>query len=110
MSSSASPWLLRAVPRAAIFATGIAELAGGDLLYGAFCFIALALTLVPAMYARRIDAGVPIELELALLWLMFADMTLGNWLGLYQLSWYDKALHLSSSALVAMLGFLAIYV
>ncbi|HEX5059651.1 MAG TPA: hypothetical protein VFV99_09845 [Kofleriaceae bacterium] len=108
--SSSQPWVLRAMPRAAILATAVAEVITGDLLYGGFCFVALLLTLVPAIHARRIAAGVPLELELALLWLMIADMTLGNSLGLYQLHWYDKALHLSSSVLVALMGFLAIYV
>jgi hypothetical protein len=82
----------------------------GDIAYGAFCLVALALTLIPAIRARRIDAGVPLELELVLLWFMVTDMTLGNLLGLYQLPYYDKALHLGSSILVAMIGFLAIYV
>jgi hypothetical protein len=108
--SAVRPWITRLVPRGAILITAIAEMASGDLLYGAFCLVALLLTLAPALHARRIEAGVPLELELGLLWLMVADMTLGNWLGLYQLSWYDKALHLSNSVLVALLGFLAIYV
>jgi hypothetical protein len=107
---SATPTIARALPRAAILATAVAEIARGDVLYGAFCIVALALTLVPAIHARRINAGIPLELELVLLWFMVGDMTLGNWLGLYQLSWYDKALHLSSSVLVALVGFLAIYV
>src|ERR1043165_3379346 len=101
--------VVRLVPRLAILATAIAELVRGDVLYGAFCIVALVLTFVPAIRARRIDAGIPIELELVLLWFMVTDMTLGNALGLYQLTWYDKALHLSSSILIAMLGFLAIY-
>ncbi len=104
------PWVLRTVPRAAILATSIAEVARGDLLYGAFCLAALALTLVPAIHARRLDAGIPIELELVLLWILLADMMFGNGLGLYRVSWYDKALHLSSSTLIALIGFLAVYV
>ena len=102
--------LLRAIPRLAILVTAIAEIASGDALYGGFCFVALVLTLVPAIHARSLDAGVPVEIELMLLWLVVADMTLGNWLGLYQLRWYDKVLHLSSSVLIALIGFLAIYV
>jgi hypothetical protein len=107
--SSVRPWLARVLPRGAILITAIGELVTGDILYSVFCLIALALTLVPAIRARSMNAGIPLELELILLWLMVADMTLGNWLGLYHLVWYDKALHLSSSVLVALLGFLAIY-
>jgi hypothetical protein len=108
--SSLRPAILRIAPRAAIFVTALAEIARGDLAYGAFCLVALVLTLIPAIHARRIDAGVPLELELVLLWFMVADMTLGNLLGLYRLQYFDKVLHLSSSILVAMIGFLAIYV
>jgi hypothetical protein len=108
--SSLRPSILRLAPRVAILVTAIAELARGDILYGTFCFVALVLTLIPAIHARRIDAGVPLELELVLLWFMVTDMTLGNWLGLYRLPYYDKVLHLGSSILVALVGFLAIYV
>jgi hypothetical protein len=98
------------IPRVAILGTAIAELATGDLPYGVFCLGALVLTLVPALHARQLDAGIPLPIELALLWLMIADMTLGNALGLYGLTWYDKAVHLSSSVLIGTIGFLAIYV
>ena len=98
------------MPRAAIFVTAVAEIARGDLAYGAFCLLALVITIIPAIRARRIDAGVPLELELVLLWFMVADMTFGNLLGLYRLPYFDKALHLSNSIVVAMIGFLAIYV
>ncbi|MGE0869738.1 MAG: hypothetical protein AB7P03_14330 [Kofleriaceae bacterium] len=108
---SIRPWLVRGVPRAAILTTGVAEIVKGDVFYGAFCIVALTITLIPAIYARSPDAGVPLEIELALLWLMVTDMTLGNWLGLYvRLPWYDKVLHLSSSILLGTIGFLVVYV
>jgi hypothetical protein len=105
------PWLIRGIPRLAILATAVGQIAAGDPYYGVFCLVALAITLIPALLARRIDAGVPVGLELALLSLMLADMTLGNWLGLYvRVPWYDKALHLSSSVLIGVIGFLVVYV
>jgi hypothetical protein len=105
------PWLSRAIPRIAILATAIAEIAAGDVFYGVFCLVALGITLVPCVLARRLDTGIPLELELVLLWLMVTDMTLGNWFGLYaRIPWYDKALHLSSSTLVGVIGFLTVYV
>jgi len=108
---SVRPWLIRGIPRLAILATAVGQIAAGDPYYGVFCLVALAITLIPAILARRIDAGVPVGLELALLWLMLADMTLGNWLGLYvRVPWYDKALHLSSSVLIGVIGFLVVYV
>jgi len=102
--------ILRALPRIAILATAVAELVAGDVLYGAFCLLVIALTLLPALHVRHLDAKLPLELELAVLWLMIADMTLGNWLGLYRLTYYDKVLHLGDSLLIAMIGFLAVYV
>jgi hypothetical protein len=108
---SVKPWLVRGIPRLAILATAIGQIAAGDPYYGAFCLAALAITLVPALLTRRLDTGVPLGLELALLWLMLADMTFGNWLGLYvRIPWYDKALHLSSSTLIGVIGFLVVYV
>lgn len=108
--SPARASLLRLIPRVAILATAVAEFVVGDIPYGLFCLAALGLTLIPAIHARRMDAGVPLEIELVLLWFMVSDMTLGNLLGFYRLAYYDKVLHISSSILVALLGFLAIYV
>jgi len=105
------PLLIRMIPRAAILATAIAQIVTGDPYYGAFCLIALGITLIPCLLTHRLDTGVPLGLELALLWLMVTDMTLGNWLGLYaRIPWYDKALHLSSSTLIGVIGFLVVYV
>lgn len=85
--------MIRLAPRVAILLTAAVQLMSGSLLHGLFCLLALALTLGPAVKARSLDAGIPIELELAALWPMIADMTLGEWLGFYQLPWYDKLLH-----------------
>jgi len=94
-----------------MLATAIWEIASGDIQYGVFCVVGVFITLLPAIHARRLDARIPLELELALLWLMLADMTLGNGLDLYhRFTWFDKILHFSSSILVALMGFLAIYV
>lgn len=103
--------VLRTLPRVVILATAIVQMVRGDVFYGAFCMLALAITLVPAIYARSADARVPLALELALLALMIMDMTLGNTLGLYrQWAWFDKAMHVSSAALLGVIAFLAIYV
>jgi hypothetical protein len=101
--------LLRMIPRIAIFLTALAQMASGDFLYGVFCLFALAVTLVPALATGRIDAGIPVVLELGLLGLMVTDMTLGNLWGFYRLPWYDKAIHLGSSLFVGMIVLLAIH-
>ena len=99
------------VLRAMILLTAVGVMVRGDVLYGVFCLFALGLTLVPAILARSTRARAPFELELVLLLLMVSDMTLGNLLGLYvRLPWYDKALHLGSSTLIGLIGFLVVYV
>jgi hypothetical protein len=97
--------------RALILLTAGGVMVQGDLLYGAFCLVAVGLTMVPAIGARNTRARIPIEVELVLLALMVGDMTLGNLLGLYvRLPWFDKVLHLGSSTLIGWIGFLTIYV
>jgi len=99
-------WLLRA----AIIATAVAHIASGDLLYGLFCVAAVGIALVPAVLARTSVGNLPIAVELSILWIVIADMTLGQLGGLYvAIPWYDKALHLGSSALLGMVAFLAVY-
>ena len=100
--------------RVVILATAIGEVVRGDVLYGLFCLVALGLTLVPAIIAHRAHRG-PVRtlatLEVAVLVLMVADMTLGNLLGLYvRLPWYDKVLHVAGAILVGWIGVLSIRV
>ena len=91
-------WLLRI----AILCTAIAMGVRGEVAYGGFCIVALAIASGVGRFARG-----P---ELALLLLMVADMLLGHGLGLYRaISWYDKALHLCAAALVGLLVFVAVY-
>lgn len=102
--------VLRTLLRAAILITAVAEIAEGDVLYGLFCLAALGITTALARLARAADTTSPVAIDVVLLWLMVADMTLGNLLGLYvSLPWYDKALHFGSSTLIGLLGFLFIY-
>ena len=100
-------WILRG----AIVATGILHMASGDVLYGAFCMLAVAIVTTPAILAGTVRTVVPLALQLACLWLLVADMTFGNLLGLYQtIPWFDKVLHFGNSALIGMTAFLAVYV
>ncbi|MBS1124792.1 MAG: hypothetical protein H6Q90_7020 [Deltaproteobacteria bacterium] len=106
----ARPWWVHVV-RGLIVLTAIAEMVRGDVLYGVFCLIAVGVTLVPSLLARDLHARTPVELEVALLLLMVGDMTFGNLLGWYvRLPWYDKVVHVGSSILVGLIGFLSIYV
>lgn len=100
-------WILRA----AIVATALARLIGGDPVYALFCLGGVVLAFAPAVLARSARMTAPIEVELALLFALVADMTLGRELGLYDaMHWYDKALHLGTSVVLGVLAFQAVYV
>jgi hypothetical protein len=97
--------------KTAVLATAAIHLVGGDLLYGLFCLVAVVLAMVPAFLARTTRANLPIEVEIAFLSALAADMTLGHLAGLYlAIPWYDKALHLGTSMLIGMVAFLAVYI
>jgi len=99
-------WILRGV----VVATAIALFAAGDIPYAVFGVAAVALVLVPAMLAHSHRARVPVALELSLLWLVLADLTIGQVGGLYDLlPWYDKILHFSDGFLIAMIAFVMVY-
>lgn len=95
--------------RAVLLVTAAGVMARGDVLYGGFCLLGLGLTRVPAFLAHALRVRQPRGLELGLLVLLIADMTVGNLLGVYgRLPWYDKLLHLGGAILVGWLAFLAI--
>lgn len=99
-------WTLRAL----VMVTAIIHMVRGDVLYGGYSVLALAIVLVPAYLARSTRATWPVEIELVYLWLLLSDTTLGNLGGLYvRVPWYDKALHMGDAVLVGMVGFYAVY-
>lgn len=99
-------WILRA----AILATTALHMASGDVLYALFSLAAVGLAVVPALVARTSLGNLPVGFEVAVLGILVADMTLGQLAGLYRvIPWYDKALHLGSSAMLGMVAFLAVY-
>jgi hypothetical protein len=66
---------------------------------------------LPTVLARASKVQIPPQVELVLLVVVLTDVTLGKLLSLYErLSWFDKGLHLGNSMLIALLGFLFIYV
>ena len=100
-------WLLRV----AILATALAHLARAEWLYALLCVVAIVLVVTPAWLAKTSAANLPVEIELIVLWWLVGDMTLGRLGALYDTSaWFDKALHLSNSVLLVMVGFLAVEV
>ncbi len=100
-------WLLRV----GILATAVAHAALGDWAAAAICVLALALAVTPTIIARTTSFAWPFEVELVLLWLAVAHLTLGRMLGLYtRIAWFDKGLHLGDSTLIGFVAFLAVYV
>jgi hypothetical protein len=97
--------------RALILATALWHVIQGAYLYSLRCAAAIGLMLVLAYLARPNYASLPFEVELVFLWWLVADMSLGRLFSLYDTSlWFDKALHLSNSILLGMVGFLVVYV
>lgn len=96
--------------RGVIVVTAIVLFATGDIPYAVFGVAAATLALVPTILARSQQAQLPIELEMPLLWLVIADLTIGRLGGIYELlPWYDKALHFSDAILIAMIAFIVVY-
>jgi hypothetical protein len=98
------------VLRAGVLATAAAHVASGDVLYAVFVLVAVVLAILPALLARSHAANVPLEIELVVLWLVIADMTVGHLAGFYELAYFDKLLHFGNSVLLGMVAFLAVYV
>ena len=99
-------WILRI----AILGTAGVYVALGDWAPAIFCIIALGLAVTPTIVARTASFTWPFEVELVLLWLLVAHLTLGRLLGLYaRIAYFDKALHFTDSALIGFVAFLAVY-
>lgn len=96
--------------RAALLGMAIYRAISGEFLLVGYCLLALGALLAPSILARNNEVNVPVELEVVLLVLLFTDMVLGKWLGLYErIVYWDKVLHLGNSVLLGFLGFLLLF-
>ncbi|HEX5061208.1 MAG TPA: hypothetical protein VFV99_17700 [Kofleriaceae bacterium] len=99
-------WVLRI----ALLATCIALFAEQEWATAVTCFVAIALVVTPTIISRTGHFIWPIEVELALLVLVTAHMSLGYLFGLYlRVDVFDKVLHLVDSLLIGFVAFLAVY-
>jgi hypothetical protein len=97
--------------RGALLATAIIYIVRQDWAIGIFCVVALAIAVTPTIAARSASFAWPVEVEILLLWLATAHITLGELFDLYtDVGWFDKALHFSDSLLIGFTAFLAVYV
>lgn len=100
-------WVLRA----GMLATAVIHAVLGDWAGAAICLIALGVAVTPTIVARTTSLAFPFEVELVVLWLAAAHLSLGRLLDLYErVPWFDKVLHFSDSLLIGFVAFLTVYV
>jgi len=96
--------------RAAILTTGAIFLARGEWIMGAFCAIAVVVAIIPTLAVRTPHLTWPVEVEVALLWLLMCHLVLGILFDLYnRIVWFDKVLHLGDSVVIGFVAFMAVY-
>src|SRR5689334_16582951 len=84
--------------RAAVLVTGAIFVVGGQWIMGGFCAIAVVVAITPTLVVRTPNLTWPLEVEVALLWLLMCHLLLGTLVGLYdRLGWFDKMIHLGDS-------------
>lgn len=113
MSNDAPRWELVTAwsLRVALVLTAIAFFVKGELAFGIFCTVAVAVVVTPQLVSREAKLMWPVELEIILLFLVTAHTSVGYLFGLYdEVSFFDKGLHFIDSALIGFVAFLIVYV
>jgi hypothetical protein len=96
--------------RAAILVTGAVFITRGQWIMGGFCAIAVVVAIIPTLAVRTPNLTWPVEVEVALLWLLMSHLVLGNLFDLYdRIVWFDKVLHLGNSVVIGFVAFMAVY-
>ncbi len=97
--------------RVALVASVVLLAVGGQWLAAVSTLGIALLTLVPSMLGRRFDVHVPAAFELLAILFIVGALFLGEVRGYYtRFWWWDGLLHLGSSFLLGVLGFLLVYV
>jgi hypothetical protein len=96
--------------RAAVLGAGAVFAGKGEWIMGAFCAIAVLVAITPTLVVRTPNLTWPLEVEVALLWLLMCHLLLGTLLHLYdRIGWFDKVLHLGDSVVIGFVAFMAVY-
>jgi hypothetical protein len=96
--------------RAAVLVTGAIFVGRGQWIMGAFCPIAVLVAIAPTLVVRTPNLTWPLEVEVALLWLLMCHLLLGTVFDLYdRIVWFDKVLHLGDSVVIGFVAFMAVY-
>ena len=99
-------WVLKM----AIAATAMYESFFGNMLFGLWGMVALAIAIFPVRLARTHRVFFPVELQIILLFILVADATFGKLFHFYEkVEYFDKFLHYHNSTLIAFLGFQVTY-
>lgn len=96
--------------KAAIAATVLYETVLGNMLFGLWGLVALGIAIFPVRLARTYKVFFPVELQILLLLILVADVTLGRLFHFYdRFEFFDKFLHYHNFTLIAFLGFQVTY-
>lgn len=96
--------------RAAVLVTGAIFIARGEWIMGAFSAIAVLVAIIPTLAVQTPSLTWPLEVEVALLWLLMCHLVPGILFDLYdRVVWFDKVLHLGDSVVIGFVAFMAVY-
>lgn len=96
--------------RVAVVVTGAIFVGTGEWIMGVFCAIAVLIAIAPTAVVRTPGLTWPLEVEIALLWLLMCHLLLGILIDLYdRIVWFDKVLHLGDSVVIGFVAFMAVY-
>ena len=104
-------FLVAAVIQVAILIVAIVAFVQGNWWAGVTGTVIFGLTFTPSFLEKRLRVRLPIELSLFICIFLFSSFVLGEVRDYYErLWWWDLALHGTSSFVVGLTGFLAVYV
>lgn len=96
--------------RAAVLVTGAVFISRDQWILGGFCAIAVLVAIIPTFAVRTPNLTWPVEVEVALLWLLMCHLVPGILFDLYnRIVWFDKVLHLGDSVVIGFVAFMAVY-
>jgi len=103
-------WRISLVTKVLIIMAVIASIPTQEFFLIFSGIIALFFMFLPAILQRKWKVFLPVEIDIFLSIFILVHFVLGEVHNYYRLPWFDLALHMSSAAVVALLGFLIIYV
>jgi len=102
--NSAISWILKAL----MFFVAIYFFLSGNILFGGFSFLVLAISLIPAIVNRSYDVNLPWSLDFLLtIWM---TLSVAGEVKFYQsIWWWDDFLHFGGTAVLVYLAFVLVF-